>query len=575
MKTQLTTQRRFQLPETGLNPNRRTHDLSRFAWFRRPRNKIRDYEIIQDIQIENKQSNNQKMKTTMRLIQWALVMVFAVGAMGVMGQSNPAITQSVCPGNQPYRVVPGNSGNTFMWSITTGISGVDWTIFSPSNDSTIINWVTPGSYILKFYELNSQGCDSTVSLSVTVNALPTATIAYSGSPYCATGTAAVTQTGQVGGTYSSTAGLVIDPTTGTINLGTSTPNTYTVTYSFTNGTCPNTTTTSVTINALPTATIAYTGSPYCATGTATVTQTGQVGGTYSSTAGLVVDPTTGTINLVTSTPNTYTVTYSFTNGTCSNTTTASITINALPTATIAYTGSPYCATGTATVTQTGQSGGTYSSTAGLVIDPTTGTINLGTSTPNTYTVTYSFTNGTCSNTTTASITINALPTATIAYTGSPYCATGTATVTQTGQGGGTYSSTAGLVIDPTTGTINLVTSTPNTYTVTYSFTNGTCSNTTTTIVTIIALPTATIAYSGSPYCATGTAAVTQTGQGGGTYSSTAGLVIDPTTGTINLGTSTPNTYTVTYSFTNGTCSNTATTSVTIKLVPNTSPIYHN
>ena len=57
--------------------------------------------------------------------------------------------------------------------------------------------------------------------------------------------------------------------------------------------------------------------------------------------------------------------------------------------------------------------------------------------------------------------------------------------------------------------------------------------------------------------------------------SPAGLVIDSSTGTINLGTSLPGSYTVTYTFTNGTCSNTVTTSVTIKVAPATSPIYHN
>ena len=80
---------------------------------------------------------------------------------------------------------------------------------------------------------------------------------------------------QAGGTYTAPAGVVINAATGDINLVTSTPGTYTITYSFTNGTCSNTTTTSITINALPTATIAYAGSPYCATGTATVTQTGR------------------------------------------------------------------------------------------------------------------------------------------------------------------------------------------------------------------------------------------------------------------------------------------------------------
>ncbi|MBS1600586.1 MAG: hypothetical protein JST75_20340, partial [Bacteroidetes bacterium] len=48
---------------------------------------------------------------------------------------------------------------------------------------------------------------------------------------------------------------------------------------------------------------------------------------------------------------------------------------------------------------------------------------------------------------------------------------------------GTYASTAGLVINAATGDIDLVASTAGTYIVTYSFTNGTCNNTTTTSVT--------------------------------------------------------------------------------------------
>ncbi len=383
--------------------------------------------------------------------------------------------------------------------------------------------------------------------SITINALPTATINYAGSPYCATGTATVTQTGTAGGTYTAPAGVVIDAVTGDIDLVASTPGTYTITYSFTAGACSNTTTTSITINALPTATINYAGSPYCATGTATVTQTGTAGGTYTAPAGVVIDAVTGDIDLVASTPGTYTITYSFTSGGCSNTTTTSITINALPTATINYAGSPYCATGTATVTQTGTAGGTYTAPAGVVINAVTGDIDLVASTPGTYTITYSFTSGGCSNTTTASITINALPTATINYAGTPYCATGTATVTQTGTAGGTYTAPAGVVINAVTGDIDLVASTPGTYTITYSFTSGGCSNTTTASITINALPTATINYAGSPYCATGTATVTQTGTAGGTYTAPAGVVINAATGDIDLVASTPGTYTITYS----------------------------
>ena len=68
-----------------------------------------------------------------------------------------------------------------------------------------------------------------------------------------------------------------------------------------------------------------------------------------------------------------------------------------------------------------------------------------------------------------------------------------------------------------------------------SFTVGACSNTATTSITITALPTATIIICRiSPYCATGTATVTQTGTAGGTYTAPAGVVINAATGAINL-----------------------------------------
>ncbi|MFZ1369181.1 MAG: hypothetical protein WAR78_02300, partial [Ferruginibacter sp.] len=244
-------------------------------------------------------------------------------------------------------------------------------------------------YYYWFYNWSvSSGCEGPRTMvTATVTTPPSATISYAGSPYCSNaGTATVTQTGTAGGTYSSTAGLSINPATGEITLGTSTPGTYTVTYSIAPaGGCPlYTTTASVTITAAPAATIAYTGSPYCSSGgTATVTHTGTAGGTYSSTAGLTINAATGEVTLGTSTPGTYTVTYSIAaGGGCALfTTTGSITINAAPGATISYAGSPYCTTGgIAAVTQTGTTGGAYSSTAGLTINAATGEVTLATST---------------------------------------------------------------------------------------------------------------------------------------------------------------------------------------------------
>ncbi len=275
------------------------------------------------------------MKTKLQFLRWLMMLMFMGSALGVWAQNpnaNPA--QTVCPGIQPYWVVPDNPNSTFLWTISPAGG---WAITPGADDYHIsVNWenpVTQAFYTVSIKETTPgpNSCSTTQTVQVTVDPLPTATIAYAGSPYCATGTASVTQTGQAGGTYSSTAGLVINAGTGTIDLAVSAPGTYVVTYNFTNGTCPNAATASMTINTLPDVTIAYVDSPYCATGTTSVIQTGQAGGTYSSTAGLVINAGTGAIDLAASAPGTYIVIYNFTNGTCPNTATASVTINTLPT----------------------------------------------------------------------------------------------------------------------------------------------------------------------------------------------------------------------------------------------------
>ena len=174
---------------------------------------------------------------------------------------------------------------------------------------------------------------------ITITALPTATISYAGSPYCATGTATVTQTGTAGGTYTAPAGVVINAATGDINLATSTPGTYTITYSFTVGACSNTATTSDNHYCTSNSNNILCWFSILCNGNSNGNQTGTAGGTYTAPAGVIINAATGDINLATSTPGTYTITYSFHSGACSNTATTTITITALPTATISYAGS--------------------------------------------------------------------------------------------------------------------------------------------------------------------------------------------------------------------------------------------
>lgn len=97
----------------------------------------------------------------------------------------------------------------------------------------------------------------------------------------------------------------------------------------------------------------------------------------------------------------------------------------------------------------------------------------------------------CGNGTSTSlgVTVNGLPTASITYGSSLFCTStgGQVNVSISGTGGGSFvSSPAGLSLNGTTGAITPSSSTPGSYIVTYIFSNGTCSNTSTAPVTISA-----------------------------------------------------------------------------------------
>ena len=161
-----------------------------------------------------------------------------------------------------------------------------------------------------------------------------ANISYSGLPFCQTITSgqSVTQTGKLGGTYSSTVGLSIDSNTGLITPSGSTFGTYEVKYvTQASGGCESiTATTSITITDQPSATISYSGTPFCI-GIASeqnVTQVGTTGGTYSvSPSGLTINVSTGSIIPSTSTAGTYNVNYTMaSSGGCLSASTATTII---------------------------------------------------------------------------------------------------------------------------------------------------------------------------------------------------------------------------------------------------------
>ncbi len=263
-------------------------------------------------------------------------------------------------------------------------------------------------------------------------------------------------------------------------------NNYTCTVTF-GAPCSSSTVSNLTINinALPNITVTN-PAPVCTPGTVNLTDSAITAGSASGLSYTyfsdeqatiaVADPATVSI------ADTYYIKGTDANG-CSSVAPVVVTINELPQAVVSYL-SPYCQTGTALPEQLGIAGGVYTSDAGLSIDAGTGEINLAASSLGNHTIAYAFNDGSCSNTVTADITINPLPTAAISYPNGPYCSRGTATSVETGITSGQYSADAGLVIDELTGDIDLSASVPGTYTVTYEFSNGTCSNVTTAAITI-------------------------------------------------------------------------------------------
>ncbi len=455
------------------------------------------------------------MKTNLNTLKWLIVFLLTVTATEFWAQTSQTPTQSVCIGNQPYKVdtIP---GATFVWNITGGLPA-DYQINGSDNIITV-DWLTPGTYELSIYSYFDISCPSELqTLTVTVEPEPVGPTLDEKTPNLAsvclgTDVSATFNagTGGVGCTdvfeYRFDGGIWTSYTPGTdlSTIGHVLVEIQGQRTGCTSGAgCTETNWTALAswiVTPMPTAVIAYTGSPFCSTlGTnQPVILTGTAGGTYTAPLGLTLDAVTGDIMPGSSAAGTFIVTYTIdASGGCDAViATTSVTITAQPTASISYASSPFCfslATPQA-VTLVGTTGGEYTAPAGLSINASTGAITPSTSSVGSYTVTYTISaSGGCDElVATASVTITTAPAATIAYSGTPFCNSISAlqAVNLTGTTGGTFTAPAGLSINASTGAITPSTSIPDTYTVTYTIeASGGCSAVvTTTSVAILETP---------------------------------------------------------------------------------------
>ena len=221
--------------------------------------------------------NNTTIPASGLTFTWSPCTV-APGAAGAISGSNPVCAQSTA--TYTLAAVPG--ATLYTWTYTGTGATFSATTSTPSNAISFAAGATGGTLTVTPSNLCGSGTASSIVLSILP--APTASISYPSATYCnnVAGMIAVTQTGTSGGSYSAVpAGLTINGAGGITPI-TSSPGVYTVTYSFTNGTCSNTTTTNVTIAALPVVTATSTPSLICINGNAQLQATvAGAGSTYT------------------------------------------------------------------------------------------------------------------------------------------------------------------------------------------------------------------------------------------------------------------------------------------------------
>jgi hypothetical protein len=471
----------------------------------------------------------------------------------------------VCAGSSfglPYTATDIGGSNTF----TAQLSNAAGSFASPANIGTLPGNVSAGTinvtipsntlagngYRIRITSSAPAFIGTNNGASITINSAPVASISYSGSSYCPVGTALVTRSGQAGGTYSSSAGLSINSLTGEINLAASIVGTYIVTYTFSNGNCSGTATTNVTI-AIPTLPVVA-AQNFC--NSATVASLPDGGGTYK----WYTKAKNGTA-LTTSTVISSRIYYvSNTSGSCE---TERAAVNVTITTVTAPSVAAQNLCSSATVASLPNGSGTYrwysSANGGGVLASYT-VLSSGI-----YYV--SATSGVCESARTAvSVTVSPNVTAGTVSGIASLCKGSTTTYTSSGTTGGSWSSTNTSVatVNTSTGLITAVNAGNTAIRYTVNTGCGSPVTSSSATLTVNVLPTASISYSGNPFCKSGSAYVVRIGQSGGTYtSSPSGLSINSSTGNINLATSSTGAYTVTYSFSNGTCSDIVTTTLKI------------
>ena len=236
----------------------------------------------------------------------------------------------------PQNICAGQNA-TYTYAGTPGISSYTWnsdggSAMTGAGPGTI-SWATGGTKNPSL-SVSKDNCTSSVySIPVTVTPFIDPAFNYSPNQFCSTDADPSPVLVNSGGTFTAApAGLVFNASNGKINIASSSPGSYSVSYTI-GGVCPSFAVQTVKIILAPNADFSLAG-PYCA-GAGTISPTlasGAGSGTFSgSPAGLSINSSTGDIDLNASSAGTFTVSNSISASCGTATKSVTIVVNPKPT----------------------------------------------------------------------------------------------------------------------------------------------------------------------------------------------------------------------------------------------------
>ncbi len=391
------------------------------------------------------------------------------------------LAANYCVNASPVTLTGSPAGGTFSGP---GISG---NVFNPAVAGVSLGMLHIISYS---YTDIATGCSNSISQSVIVYPLPVLSIAGLATQYCINASP-VTLTGSpAGGTFSGPgiSGSTFNPAI----AGTGGP--YTITYSFTNilTGCSNTVSQLVSVGALPSVSIS--GNNFvCSGGSALLTAAATAGSGTISSYQWVRTTLAGSTNLGTAATQSinaggdYTVIVTNSFGCTITSAVFNVTSYAVPSISFSGLASPYCVNAPAVTLNAylfgnPAQGGIFSGPG--ITDNGNGTAifnpaTAGAGGPYTIVYSYAFPGTTCSSSTSQTVIVNPLPVVSFNGLTGPYCTTDTV-VTLTGIPiGGTFSGPGmvGNTFDPALAGAG-------THSITYTYSDGTCINTSTQQVVV-------------------------------------------------------------------------------------------